>query len=1538
MKENLSESQFALCVENSECEDLEKQKLYQILPDETAAQEGYLRIIDESEEDYLYPQSYFILQDRLPRAVDWAGPEDGLGTYIVEETSKTLNAYKQQPYLINEHANHEEDTARGGYAHRQLFELVQNSADALVGTSVNGRIKIHLTKSYLYCADNGEPIDQDGVKALMFSHMSPKRGTIEIGRFGLGFKSVLSVTDTPEFFSRSGSFRFDRNRAGERIQKVVPGIDRYPALRLPEPIDLGQYWDNDSILCELMDWATNIVRLPLKSNAYDDLSQQMRDFPSEFLLFVEHVRELTLNDSVSKFDQTLKIKKVNGEYLLTDGDTTSKWKLFECIHQLSDTAQADRRSLDEGDEVPIWWAVPLDSLTDPGYFWAFFPTKTTSLVAGILNAPWKTNEDRQNLLPGPYNDELIESAAKMIADNLRELAMSEDPGKHLDALPRRREAGDTEQVERLRTKLFSILYEHKVIPDQDGNLRSIREVSYPPKELTKDRQMDLVPFDRWAAYPGRPSDWLHHRALTRNRLAAIDRLFPSEWSGHSPTAPRATITEWLEALVVDQEPENAIEASKAAIQTAALLPREIKQEGHLGDIVLVANRKLQAPDPECIFLTDEVMDREHGLEPYSFVHSELVLDNDTLVALKRLGIKSPSPESTFRRVAEEVLNSYEYEEPSATRWVQFWTHARRIDITTAQNIIQDIIRELEIRSWRKRWRELCVRTLSGNWHPLYSVLLPGDIVPDDGSRDDEVTVDTDFHELDFALLDKLGLVDTPGDSRDLSSEPWFQSFRTKCRSDFTSSDRNLSRSPRESLLNFVSTIGSGPLELLAVLTEEGRVLYTDALLSLDATYEQWTMQHDTQDIYPSLSCNSPAIDILSKEGRVRTPDGIVPFADALGRQPKNPAALHRLLANPKADKIKKAFNLAEPTPEFIGEEDPIPLIDIWPGLQEHLPIHRKTCQLIRCERILISDTLSNCVFQAPNIYLARMDDDDESHELRLVSDGLGLDLNERQFKDILQYKMRQQVEEQRAAVRKFSTDAERLLAAVGEQMLREGLPHSLLTILDNESSPLTDIQVAEAAIATYHSAALKQYRWALDHLDPPQSWAGSAPAVNFVHSLGFSAEWAGERGRGRPPFLEVAGPYVLPDLHDYQRTIVAQVREMLQTDNQNGSERRGMISLPTGSGKTRVAVQAIVEAMCHDGLGGGILWVADRDELCEQAVEAWGQVWSNIGTPGARLRISRMWAGQPPPQPTSDLHIVVATIQTLNAKLSNQSSEYGFLSNFKLIVFDEAHRSIAPTFTSVMREIGLTSRQKEDEPFLLGLTATPYRGYNEEETSWLVNRYGRNRLDAGAFESDDPQSVIVELQNMGVLAQADHETIEGGVFSLYATELQRMELTPWLPQSVERRIARDTERTKRIIEAYKTQVNPDWPTLIFATSVEHAKTVAALLNARGINSRAISGDTDTSTRRRVVEEFRHGVIKALVNYGIFREGFDAPKTRAIIVARPVYSPNLYFQMIGRGLRGIRNGGSDRCLILNVRDNIQNFQRELAFSDLDWLWA
>ena len=52
---------FALCIKNDHCDDLELRKIYRLLPDEEAATEGYLRVVDESGEDYLYPESFFII-------------------------------------------------------------------------------------------------------------------------------------------------------------------------------------------------------------------------------------------------------------------------------------------------------------------------------------------------------------------------------------------------------------------------------------------------------------------------------------------------------------------------------------------------------------------------------------------------------------------------------------------------------------------------------------------------------------------------------------------------------------------------------------------------------------------------------------------------------------------------------------------------------------------------------------------------------------------------------------------------------------------------------------------------------------------------------------------------------------------------------------------------------------------------------------------------------------------------------------------------------------------------------------------------------------------------------------------------------------------------------------------------------------------------------------------------------------------------------------------------------------------------------------
>lgn len=686
---------------------------------------------------------------------DWLGPDNRLCDFIARETGKTLNAYREQPSLVTEHANQEHDTAHGGYAHRQLFELVQNSADALADApDGKGSILVRLTQDTLYCADDGEAPDEEGVQALMFSYMSPKRDTRKIGRFGLGFKSVLGVTDSPEFYSRPGSFRFDKRQAAERIAEAA-GASRYPVLRLPIPVDAREVSEDDDDLRELMTWATNIVRLPLKPGAREDLAKQIEDFPPEFLLFVGHVRYLSLEHADKSRD--FGIQTLNGEIRLEADDGYSRWKCFETKHKLSAAALEDRRSLDDSGEVPIWWAAPLDRLHEPGHFWTFFPTHTSSLLAGILNAPWKTNEDRQNLLTGPYNDELIDTAAKLVATHLSELNTESDPARHLDALPRRREAGDTRHIERLRERLDEALRGIPVVPDQSGRLREPEKIAYAPRKVTEPRAEEAL--QKWGAFDLRPTDWLHHRALTRERLARIDRLYPAH------QAPRASLWQWLEALVEGRHGEDAIAASKAAIRVAAAIPEETGREKYLADIVLTQNGRWRRPDADNVFLPspDDELDEAH------LVHAALAADPETAAALKALGIKHASAESHFRSLVRMLVPGYT-REPDGARWSEFWRASRNVEADEAHAIIKDAIGRKDAHHGYRYW-SICARARSGDWKPLHSILLPGDIVSSNSDQDEGVTVDTEFHRKDLTLLDRLGATAAPREDQQLARAP-----------------------------------------------------------------------------------------------------------------------------------------------------------------------------------------------------------------------------------------------------------------------------------------------------------------------------------------------------------------------------------------------------------------------------------------------------------------------------------------------------------------------------------------------------------------------------------------------------------------------------------------------------------------------------------------------------------------------------------------------------------------------------------------------
>jgi superfamily II DNA or RNA helicase len=68
----------------------------------------------------------------------------------------------------------------------------------------------------------------------------------------------------------------------------------------------------------------------------------------------------------------------------------------------------------------------------------------------------------------------------------------------------------------------------------------------------------------------------------------------------------------------------------------------------------------------------------------------------------------------------------------------------------------------------------------------------------------------------------------------------------------------------------------------------------------------------------------------------------------------------------------------------------------------------------------------------------------------------------------------------------------------------------------------------------------------------------------------------------------------------------------------------------------------------------------------------------------------------------------------------------------------------------------------------------------------------------------------------------------------------------------------------------------------------------------------------------------------VTNFNVYTEGFDAPVIAALVIARPTYSPNRYMQMLGRGLRGPRNRGTERCTVIDVIDNIARWHHSKAF--------
>ena len=350
----------------------------------------------------------------------------------------------------------------------------------------------------------------------------------------------------------------------------------------------------------------------------------------------------------------------------------------------------------------------------------------------------------------------------------------------------------------------------------------------------------------------------------------------------------------------------------------------------------------------------------------------------------------------------------------------------------------------------------------------------------------------------------------------------------------------------------------------------------------------------------------------------------------------------------------------------------------------------------------------------------------------------------------------------------------------------------------------------------------------------------------------------------------------MQQLREYQLRAVNSVYEWFESGN-NGNP---CLVLPTGAGKSHVIAYLCKDAL-HNWPETRILMLTHVKEILQQNADKMRQHWPNapMGIYSAGLRQKEL--GEP---------ITFAGIQSVR----NKAQQIGHVD---LVIIDEAHlvsHKDEGGYRTLLSDIYRTNPNVR----VIGLTASPYRlghGYITDKPA--------------IFDALIQPTSIEELIHKGFLSTLRSK--------LTSTKLEVDGVHKRGGEYIESELqaAVDTTDKNRLVAAEIVRLGhtrKSW--LVFCAGVAHAQHIATALQAQGITTECVTGETPSAERDRILTEFKAGRIRALTNANVLTTGFDAPGIDLIAMLRPTMSPGLYVQMAGRGLR-IAEGKTD-CLVLD----------------------
>ncbi|TDV41826.1 ATP-binding protein [Actinophytocola oryzae] len=376
---------------------------------------------------------------------------DPFGTAALRES--VLISWRSSPTRLREDVNAEEDLVLGGYRDRLFIELAQNASDAAGG---DGSLRVSIVDNELRVANTGEPLTRQGVESLASLRASAKQQGV--GRFGVGFAAVLTVSDAPRIVSTTGGVGFDIARTRDEAGVT----DRVPVLRLVWPTDETP-----------PDGFTTEVRLPLRDGV-DGLLDEFAGQVVDIMLALDGLHRV----------------EIGAQTWWRDGNTIhtptgpTHWVI---VRDDGDLPHDVGLGAEARPQWTVCWALAVDEHGEPlphdtDVLHAPTPTDERLSLPARLIATLPVEPSRRHVRPGPATDHVLAAAARAYPRLLDALdPLSRPRIVPLPGFPL------SEIDERLRQAIVAELRTARwLAPARDGRLLSPAEarlLPVPSKEL-----------------------------------------------------------------------------------------------------------------------------------------------------------------------------------------------------------------------------------------------------------------------------------------------------------------------------------------------------------------------------------------------------------------------------------------------------------------------------------------------------------------------------------------------------------------------------------------------------------------------------------------------------------------------------------------------------------------------------------------------------------------------------------------------------------------------------------------------------------------------------------------------------------------------------------------------------------------------------------------------------------------------------------------------------------------------------------------------